>query len=504
MHTLSTLVVGIYSGVCAALTLLALYRLALLCAWWRTRRTRAAAVAPDPPAEWPRVTVQLPLFNERWVARRLLEAMARLDYPRDRLQIQVLDDSTDRTAVLSRRIVRLLVQRGFDAAYLHRTDRRGYKAGALSHGLQRASGELIAIFDADFVPPPDFLRRAVPSVLLPGVGVVQARWGHLNRDASWFTRLQSVLLDGHFAVEQPARHGRGWLLTFNGTAGVWRRQAIEAAGGWTSDTLTEDLDLSMRAQLAGWRIEYRNDIVVPAELPADSNSFRSQQRRWTKGGVQVARKVMPRILRSRLPLGVRVEAALHLVSYAAYPLLIALALLRTPARLLSTNHAWFGLMPGELTCLVVGTMPLVLFYWIAQRAVGAPGSNRRLLCDAVPAMALGAGLALGNALAVLEGLFGRGLVFERTPKRGDLGAGRTAAGTRARFAAAYRSAGTRTALFELALLAYLVACKILAGRWRWTEFPFLAFFTFGLLMMSLPSLRQAWDSSRKCPGRALS
>ncbi len=233
MHIVAPILTWTYFGVCLGLTLFGLYRLAILAAWWRAER-RPKAPPPADPAVWPRVTVQLPLFNERWVARRLLEAVAALDYPRDRLQIQVLDDSTDRTAVLTRRIASVLRRRGVDIEFVRRAARTGYKAGALAHGLRTASGELIAIFDADFVPPTDFLRRVVPDLLEPGVGVVQARWGHLNRDATWFTRLQSILLDGHFAIEQPARHGHGLLLTFNGTAGVWRRAAIEAAGGWTS------------------------------------------------------------------------------------------------------------------------------------------------------------------------------------------------------------------------------------------------------------------------------
>jgi len=500
MHAFAEMLFWIYTAVCAGLTVLGLYRLLILFAWLRTRR-RPAPALPPPPRDWPRVTVQLPIYNERFVARRLLQAVAALEYPANRLQIQILDDSTDRTAVLARRLTRVLRARGLDADHIRRANRQGYKAGALAHGLRTASGELIAIFDADFVPPRDFLQRVVPSVLEPGVAVVQARWGHLNREVSWFTRLQSILLDGHFAIEQPARDRNGWLLTFNGTAGVWRRAAIDAAGGWTSDTLTEDLDLSMRAQLAGWRIVYRADVVVPAELPVDSNSFRAQQRRWTKGGVQVARKILPQILRAPLPWKVRAEAAIHLASYAAYPLLIALALLRTPVRLLSPHHAWMGLLPGELPLLALGTLPLAVFYAIAQRTAGVQGSMRRLLRDAFPAMALGAGLALGNALAVLEGLFGRGLVFERTPKRGS-----TPTTDRAALHSMhtlYRSPGTRTAILELVLLAYLIACKIFAGRTRWGEFPFLFFFAYGLLAMALPSLRESWQDTRRRAAGAL-
>jgi cellulose synthase/poly-beta-1,6-N-acetylglucosamine synthase-like glycosyltransferase len=485
-----------YSVVCALLALLGAYRLVLLAAGLGSRRR--AGPEPPPPTTWPRVTVQLPLYNERFVARRLLEAVARLDYPAARIEIQVLDDSTDRTATFMRRGVRLLRRRGLDAVYVHRPERSGFKAGALANGLRTARGELVAIFDADFVPPADFLRRLVPVLLQPGVGVVQARWGHLNRDSSWFTRLQAVLLDGHFALEQPARHARGWLLTFNGTAGIWRRRAIEDAGGWTSDTLTEDLDLSFRAQLAGWRIAYRQDVLVPAELPVDPQSFRAQQRRWTKGGVQVARKLVPRVLQSGLDWRLKLEAVLHLSSYAGYPLLVLLALLHTPVHAWTTSRSYLGLLPGELVLLALGTLPLAVFYALAQRAAGGPGSAWDRGRDILPAMALGAGLAVGNALAVVEGLFGRGAAFERTPKRGIVGervpAG-TARGARAALAlrrrmAGYRAQGTRVALVELLLLVYLVSARLWSRHQPFLgEFPFLSFFAFGLLAMSVRSLR---------------
>lgn len=496
MTHIGDVVAAAYYGVCGLLTLLGLYRVALLAAFLRGRRR--ASPPPPAPREWPHVTVQLPLYNERYVAGRLLAAVARLDYPRERLQVQILDDSTDLTAVLVRRIARILSRHGLDVEHVQRARRQGYKAGALAAGLRTAKGRLVAIFDADFVPQPDFLRRMVPHVLQPGVGLAQARWGHLNRDATWFTRLQAILLDGHFGIEQPARSFSGWFLSFNGTAGIWHREAIEAAGGWTSDTLTEDLDLSVRAQLAGWRFVYVDDVVVPGELPLDSDSFRSQQRRWTKGGVQVARKLLPRILRARLAAGVKLEATLHLTCYAAYPLLVSLAVLRTPARLLAPQANWLGLLPGEVTLLALGTLPLVLFYTLAQHRNRAAGGLRRWLRHSIPAMALGAGLAVSNALAVLEGLFGRDVRFERTPKRG---------GAR-RISTAYRAGTARIAWLELLLLVYLVACKAFGGGATLLgEVPFLALFAFGLLAMSVPSLRaavrigpqDAWRSPARSP-----
>jgi len=485
LHDATTWLAWTYRGVCAALTILGLYRIALLAASMRARRRlrMQPAVAPHMPREWPHVTVQLPIYNERYVVRRLLAAIARLDYPRDRLDVQVLDDSTDRTVVLVRRLVRVLRRSGLDVRHLRRPHRAGYKAGALAEGLRVARGELIAIFDADFVPSPDFLRRLVPEVLQPGVGVVQARWGHLNRDASWFTRMQAVLLDGHFAIEQPARAASGCLLSFNGTGGVWRRAAIADAGGWSSDTLTEDFDLSLRAQLRGWRVAFRADVVVPGELPLDPNGFRAQQRRWTKGGVQVARKLLPAILRAPLRPHVKLEAVLRLSSYAGYPLLMALVLLRAPLRALVPREGLFGLLPGESALLGLGTLPLVIFYVLAQHDAAAPGRFRRWLGQGLGAMALGAGLAVGNTLAVLGGLFDRDRHFERTPKRGDA--------RQWLRAAHYRAGGARTTWLECALLVYLVAGKFLGTATMWLgEVPFLAFFGFGLIVLVAPSLRR--------------
>jgi len=475
----------VYRGVCGALTLLGLYRVALLALSLRARRRDGAAALdlPPSPREWPHLTVQLPVYNERYVVRRLLQAAARLDYPRDRLEVQVLDDSTDRTSVLIRRLVRVMRRSGLDVRHLRRPHRAGYKAGALAAGLRVARGELIAVFDADFVPPRDFLRRMVPSVLRPGVGVVQARWSHLNRDESWFTRLQAVLLDGHFAIEQPARAASGCLVSFNGTGGVWRREAIADAGGWSSDTLTEDLDLSLRAQLCGWRVEYRADVLVPGELPRDPNSFRCQQRRWTKGGVQVARKLLPAILRSRLRLHAKLEIGLRFASYAGYPLLIALVLLRTPLRALLPRQGSIDLLPGEPALLGLGTLPLIAFYVLAQSGAGAPGRFRHWLGHGLGAMALGAGLAVGNTLAVLGGLFDRDRRFERTPKLGSA--------RRLLHSAPYRAGGTRTAGLEIALLAFLVAGKFFGtATMQLGEIPFLAFFGFGLILLAAPSLRR--------------
>lgn len=487
---------SLYHAVCSLLVVYGAYRIVLLTIYTRDRRFPTALPSPS---EWPMVTVQLPLYNERFVVRRLLEAVAAMDYPADRLQIQVLDDSVDGTERLSRRLCAVLRRRGLDVVWLHRTTRRGYKAGALAAGLHCARGEVITIFDADFVPPADFLRRCIPALMQPGVGIVQARWGHLNRDDSWFTRMQAILLDGHFVIEQAARQAAGCFLSFNGTCGVLRREAIDAAGGWTSDTVTEDLDLSIRAQLQGWRIVYLHDLVVPGEIPADPNGFRSQQRRWTKGGVQVARKLLPRILRSPLPLRVKVESTFHLTCYGAYPLLLLLALLRTPARVLGPSTSLLGLLPGEIELLILGTLPLVLFYFVAQRGtcgrISASGRplplepTLRIASRSLPAMALGAGLAVSNSRAVLDGLFSRDLTFERTPKRG-WSSGRI-------LRPGYVAPGTAIAIAEIVTVLYLLLWKILGtGMKVVADVPFLLFFGFGLLSLALPSL-PGWIGERR-------
>ena len=316
------------------------------------------------------MTVQLPLYNERCVVERLLDAVGALDYPADRLEIQVLDDSTDETSALAAAAVERLRARGLAVAHLRRAHRRGFKAGALAAGLEAARGELIAVFDADFVPPPGFLTATVPSFADPAVGMVQARWEHLNREASLLTRVQALLLDGHFAVEHRARHVAGCFFNFNGTAGIWRRQAIADAGGWAHDTLTEDLDLSYRAQLAGWRFVYLPDVAVPAELPADAASFKAQQRRWAKGSLQTARKVLPRLLAARLPWRVKLEACAHLTANLSYPLMVALSLLLFPAMAARRGSARSLLLWVDAPLFVAATASVFTFYLASQVLLG--------------------------------------------------------------------------------------------------------------------------------------
>ncbi len=439
-------------------------------------RKKLAALRNVPPADasedaLPHVTIQLPLFNEATVAVRLLEHVARLDYPRDRLEIQVLDDSTDETEALVRAAIRRFADdpttSDLDIVYIHRTDRTGYKAGALDNGLKSCKGELVAIFDADFLPQPSFVRSLVPHFSDAKVGMVQARWGHLNRAHSLLTRVQALMLDGHHLVENRARTAAGWLFNFSGTGGMWRKEAIFTSGGWQHDTLTEDLDLSYRAQMAGWKFVYREDVVTPAELPEDVSAFRAQQFRWAKGTVQTARKLMKRVSTSNLTLGQRVEAFFHLTPHFAYPLMVVLSVLLLPALILmpATNPRTMLLI--DLPLCIGTTGSLAAFYAMAE---AAQGRGRIEAFKQLPALlALGAGLAPHLSKAVYEGLHTMAGEFVRTPKKGVGAKG----GQR------YRAAADLP-LVEIALCLVSLGSSLASletGHWFAT--PFALIFTFG-------------------------
>ncbi len=406
----------------AAQGLLLLYSAHRYATLWRSARGgRRRDAEPEVIDPWPRVTVQLPLFNERTVVERLIDAVAAMDYTAASLQIQVLDDSTDDTA---RRAVDSAARhrtRGVDIEVLHRGDRSGFKAGALAAGLERAKGEFIAVFDADFVPAPDFLKRMIPQFADPGVGMVQARWGHLNRQRSFLTAAQAVMLDAHFLLEHQARMHTGLFFNFNGTAGVWRRSAIESSGGWTHDTLTEDLDLSYRAQRHGWRFVSLPTVVVPAELPADVEALKSQQRRWAKGSIQTARKLLPALLRSDRRLAVKVEAFFHLTSNVTYPLLLLSGLLLLPVMNATAVVAPRLSLVLDVSVLFTGIVPVCAFLAAGQAAAGWRGWA--IARDVAAVLVLGAGLSLNNTIAVLQGFGHRLGDWERTPKTGDGGCG---------------------------------------------------------------------------------
>ena len=367
------------------------------------------------PAQWPSVTVQLPIFNEKYTVERLLRAVTRLDYPADCLQIQILDDSTDDTVDLVATLVEIYKSRGSNIELVRRVDRTGYKAGALQNGLRTATGELIAIFDADFVPKSDWLKRTVPSFQSPKLGCLQTRWGHTNQQYNSLTQAEAMGIDGHFIVEQTVRSKNGFFLNFNGTAGLWRRACIEDAGGWQWDTLTEDLDLSYRAQMRGWKFDYLPDVVVPAELPPHVEAYKKQQFRWAKGSFQVVRKILPSVLRADLPLSVRFMAILHLTGYFVHPLMLSVLLLTLPVGLLVPGA--FNVFPISL---IAGLGPPLLY--LTATATQHRSILRRM--SSFPVLVIvGFGLSLSTTIAVLEGLFSKGGAFIRTPKL-NLGNGR--------------------------------------------------------------------------------
>lgn len=448
---LTVLAVGLYVALLLCMFVYGANSFVLVARHVRLGRRRGPR--PTPASSQHSVTVQLPVYNEANVVGRLLEAAGRLDWPRDRLQIQLLDDSTDETTEIAARHVARLRAEGVDVVHVRRPDRTGYKAGALAHGMDRTPGELLAIFDADFIPPRDFLRRAVPYFDDDRVAAVQGRWTHLNRDLSALTRAQALAIDGHFGVEQPARCWSGWFTSFNGTCGVWRRAAIEDAGGWSADTLTEDLDLSYRAQLAGWRLVYDPDLVCPGELPMDMAAFKAQQRRWATGSMQTARKLLPSVWRSDAPLGSKLQATLHLTHYAVHPLIALTALLTVPCVLLpgvatDPQQMWAWLLPFALAM----SGPTLLYLY-AQRALGR--RSGRATRDLGLLTLVGVGIALSNARAVLDAFRPGGREFVRTPKTGVQATGALPAN-----ALTYRAGPDGLRPLELALAAYCLATAL--------------------------------------------
>jgi cellulose synthase/poly-beta-1,6-N-acetylglucosamine synthase-like glycosyltransferase len=373
---------------------------------------------PGPPPEiktWPRVTVQLPIFNERYVIERLVEAISRFDYPRDLLDIQVLDDSTDETQQVARACVERFAAQGLHISHIHRTNRAGFKAGALENGLKTARGEFVAIFDADFQPSPDFLRLSIPYFQDPKIGMVQARWTYLNRDYSLLTQVETILLDGHFVVEHGARSRRGTFFNFNGTAGVWRRQTIADAGGWQHDTLTEDTDLSYRAQLKGWRFLYLPQIECASELPVDMNGFKTQQARWAKGLMQTAKKILPRVMRSDAPLYIKAEAFFHLTANVSYPLMILLSTMLLPAMIVRFYQGLMQVVVIDLPLFLASSCSISSFYLVAQKEL-RPKTWWRTLVYMPFVMATGIGISVRNAQGVIEAIIGKKTEFARTPK----------------------------------------------------------------------------------------
>ena len=365
---------------------------------------------------WPVVTIQLPIFNERYVVERLITSVCSIDYPRELLEIQILDDSTDDTGHIAKSVVSEMKDRGFDIVYIHRQNRTGYKAGALKEGLETAKGELVGIFDADFIPNPSFLKDTIPYFSDPKVGMLQTRWGHINSDYSLLTRAQSMGIDGHFGVEQASRAWSGFFMNFNGTAGIWRKKTIEDAGGWQADTLTEDLDLSYRAQLKGWKLSFAPDVVCPAEVPVTINAFKSQQHRWAKGSIQTAKKNLGNLFRADVSLLIKIQAFLHLTHYMVHPMMLLVVLTSIP--MLYTqwffDHLTYPVMIFTLLCLA--TLGPSSMYIFSQRILYSDWKTRIKYLPFL--MCLGTGIAVNNTKAVLEALLNIQSGFIRTPKYG--------------------------------------------------------------------------------------
>jgi cellulose synthase/poly-beta-1,6-N-acetylglucosamine synthase-like glycosyltransferase len=431
----------------------------------------------------PRVTVQLPIFNELYVVERLLDCVSKLDYPRELLQIQVLDDSTDETRTITEGEVQRLSAEGFDIEHVHRVDRTGFKAGALKAGLESCKGEYILILDADFLPPPNLLSETVHFFTDPGIGMIQSRWGHVNRTYSLLTRVQAMFLDGHLVLEQTARSRAGRFFNFNGTAGLWRRSCIENSGGWQHDTLTEDLDLSYRAQIKGWRFVYLADLVTPAELPSEINGFKSQQHRWTKGSIQTCKKLLPAIWRGNLPLLIKLEATAHLTSNFAYLLLAFLCVLLHPISGGLGNGMWRTVLL-DIPIFVAASLSACVFYVCAQRVLYPRTWMKEILLLPL-LLALGIGLAINNARAVLEALFNHSSDFTRTPKYGIIRKNQSWRASR------YSALKTALPLIELGFAAYFSMVLIeamLLGQWG--SVPFLLLFQGGFTYVGFASIAQ--------------
>jgi cellulose synthase/poly-beta-1,6-N-acetylglucosamine synthase-like glycosyltransferase len=486
MDTIHLLGTVIYFTVLIGLSLYGLHRYWMIFLYYRHRHDKSEPAGRF--KQFPVVTIQLPLYNEMYVAERLIDAVAAMDYPAGKLEIQVLDDSTDETTGIVARKVAELRARGMHIHHLCRSDRTGYKAGALENGLLTARGEFIAIFDADFVPPRDMLQKTIHYFTNPAVGLIQTRWGHLNERYSLLTRLQSMFLDGHFLIEQTARSRSGRFFNFNGTGGIWRRTCIESSGGWQHDTLAEDLDLSYRAQIKGWKFLFLPDIITPAELPVEMNAFKSQQHRWAKGSVQTCKKMLPQLMRSALPLKIKFEGFFHLTCNFGHVLLLILCFCFHASASASTYHAtggnaWTKLVLVDVPLFIAASLSISAFYFCAQRELHAQWWKRLLYIPLL--MAVGIGLSINNARAVLEAIFNYRSEFIRTPKHGAQS--RNDSWRRNK----YRALRGLVPYCELGFGAYFSYLLLQAiQNEQWTVIPFVMIFQAGFLYVGILSIAQ--------------
>lgn len=407
-------VVSTYAG---ALFFIFLFSLGQLHLTWHYLRSKKLPKSQLPKMNsHPHVTVQLPIFNEKYVIERLIDSVVKLDYPKDLLEIQILDDSTDETIELTAKKVAHYQNLGFDIKQVRRPERTGFKAGALKYGMESAKGELLAVFDADFLPQPNFLKKTIPHFSDKNIGVVQTRWGHVNQDYSILTKMQAFGLDAHFTIEQTGRNHAGSFINFNGTAGVWRKSCIDDAGGWSADTLTEDLDLSYRAQLKGWKFKFLEDVVAPAELPVIMPAIKSQQYRWNKGAAETARKNLGKVLASEIGLTQKIHAVLHLFNSSVFLMLLTAAVLSIPMIFIKDQHPELEIFFNLGSIFLIGFFSIAFFYWTSSKSIRGKVSAKYFFKNFPMFLTFSMGLSLHNAIAVSEGLFGYKTPFIRTPK----------------------------------------------------------------------------------------
>src|SRR3984957_15183226 len=461
------------------------HRYVLVYLYYKNKKNRTT----DPPAHFadlPRITVQLPIFNEQFVVERLLDAVCRLKYPPEKLDIQVLDDSTDETVAVARGLVNHYAARGFPVSYHHRSNREGFKAGALAEGLKTSRGEFVAIFDADFVPPEDFLQRVIHHFTDPKIGMVQTRWTHINRNYSFLTEVEAILLDGHFVLEHSGRARSNVFFNFNGTAGMWRRCAIDEAGGWRHDTVTEDTDLSYRAQLLGWKFLYLPDIECASELPVEMNAFKAQQARWAKGLMQTAIKILPRVMRSSESTQIKAEAVFHLTANISYPFMVVLSTLLLPAMIVRFYQGWFKMLFIDMPIFNASSCAISAFSLTSQRIL-YPKTWKRSILYMPLVMAVGIGLSVRNAKAVIEAILGVKSEFVRTPKfkiEGQTGTWKKKL---------YRNRSGWMPYLEIALGLYFAATIVYSiQNENYATAPFLFLFVWGFLYTGVMSVAQGW------------
>ena len=489
MNMLINTFMWIHFTAMGALALYGCHRLWFMWQWLKLSTAPQKTPVPEDSDLIRSVTVQLPLYNEQFVARRVIDAAAKLDWPTEKLQIQVLDDSNDETMEIVDSACKHWSERGINIEVIRRSNRHGYKAGALAAGLKQASGELVAIFDADFVPEENFLKQMVPHFNNPNIGMVQARWGFINSNSSWLTQVQALLLGPHFGIEHRVRNHLGAFFNFNGTAGIWRCQTIVDAGGWCADTVTEDLDLSYRAQLKGWRFKYVDDVAVPSELPVTLSDFRTQQQRWAKGSMQTARKILPQMLRSSQPLGVKAEACAHLLANLGWICGAVASLTLYPAMLARGPVGIREILLFDLPLFLLACMAILSYFFIY--AFKKSGLKTACWTPLLPLVTLG--LSPSLAVAGLNGLFQRGGTFNRTPKYGLTGK----AQTRIPRLLSAKSSVRRLSIYTLLIVYSCIPLYLYQKCFTWVSIPFLAMFPISFFIVAAKEATETFILLRK-------